>query len=240
MNEQQQQSLQSQLVSFYKQPFEWVNFSKSVIEWNKFFRGGNHDYSDQVFHKQQELVFEEYNEVKAAIASGLRSEIVKELIDLVVVSSYNMFLCGWIEDHDYKPNPFYNRTIEAMDCFVYGYEHNECSLPSTEFYQFAISELNKIGDFEAYANGILAANWTKIPTIEDFIATTVRKSWTLDMFDSDPLSCPLDAAIKEQIVALEADKRYNSVKASVIQDHIIFRDGTGKLLKPCTFVEFNI
>ena len=43
-----------------------------------------------------------------------------------------------------------------MDCFIYGYEHNVCSLPSTEFYQFAISELNKIGDFEAYAKGFLS------------------------------------------------------------------------------------
>ena len=64
------------------------------------------------------------------------------------------------------------------------------------------------------------------------------------MFDSDPMSCPLQTAINEQILAIESEGRYNGVTATVLQvnglDRIVFRDATGKLVKPCTFKEFNV
>lgn len=233
--------LQTKLKNYYgTKPYDWLEFVQSVINWNKAKLNGEHDYSDDAYELQQKLTHDEYLEVLEAIDSGDKTEIIKELVDVVVTASYGMFLTGVTL---FKPNPFCNNTLTTMESFSENYQDG-FSLGFSVFYQWAISELEKIGSYGEIADGILLANWTKIPTVEDFVQGIVATSWTLDRFDSDPFSCPLEVAIQEQILAIESGGRYNNVTGQVVsvnaQDRVVFKDGNGKLLKPCTFKEFKI
>lgn len=235
------EDLEKTLKSFYgSKPYNWEEFSQSVINWNKAKLNGVHNYSDEAYDLQQKLAHDEYMEVLEAIASGDKIEIIKELVDVVVTASYGMFLAGVTV---FKPNPFFNKSLGVIESFSQNYQDG-FNLGMNVFYQWAISELEKIGNYGPIADGILEANWTKMPPVDEFIEAMVATSPRLSCFDSDPFSCPLETAIKEQILAIESEGRYNGVTGQVVTvnaiDRVVFKDGTGKLLKPCTFVEFNI
>lgn len=238
------QELNDKLTNMVKQTdkqYDWKAFVKSVIDWNYVAGDSAHDYSIEKVKAQRGFIVEEFNEVCDALAENNLRETIKELVDLVVVSSYAMFLDGKNPDyHWFDINPFFRKTLQQM--FYENISYGTSMVPDN-VYQWAVLQLEQLGNFEEIADGILEANWTKIPTVEDFILTMVRSSWTLDRYDSDPYSCPLEVAANEQIKFIESEGRYVGVTYKLVdytgKQRIVFKDSTGKVVKPVTFKKFK-
>ena len=213
-----------------KEPFSWQKFVERVIRWNYLAGNKSHDYGDEKYENQLRLVREEFKEVLKEIELKDISALKSELIDLVVVSSYAMFLQGC---KTFSMNPFYGRSISSVAPMIMDFTDPR------EAYQFAVTTLNQIGDYEFIAQDVLANNDTKIPLVKDFVEEAVETFWQLDVYDNAPSLCPVTAAIEYQILAIEADGRYEGVNATIIDfednQYIVFKDSNDKVLKPCTF-----
>lgn len=213
-----------------KEPFSWQKFVEQVIRWNYLAGNKSHDYGDEKYENQLRLVREEFKEVLKEIELKDISALKSELIDLVVVSSYAMFLQGC---ETFSMNPFYGRSISAVAPMILDFTDPR------EAYQFAVTTLNQIGDYEFIAQDVLANNDTKIPLVKDFVDEAVATFWQLDEYDHNPCLCSVSKAIKYQILAIESDGRYTGVNATIIDfednQYIVFKDSKGKILKPCTF-----
>lgn len=213
-----------------KEPFSWQKFVEQVIRWNYLAGNKSHDHGDEKYENQLRLVREEFKEVLKEIELKDISALKSELIDLVVVSSYAMFLQGC---ETFSMNPFYGRSISTVAPMVLYQTHPR------EAYQFAIATLNQLGDFEFIAQDVLANNDKKIPLVKDFVDEAVATFWQLDKYDPNPCSCPISKAIRYQILAIEADGRYTGVNATIIDfednQYIVFKDSNDKVMKPVTF-----
>lgn len=213
-----------------KQPFSWQKFVEQVIRWNYLAGNKYHDYRDEKYENQLRLVREEFKEVLEEIKNKDISALKSELIDLVVVSSYAMFLQGC---ETFSMNPFYGRSISTVAPMILDFTDPR------EAYQFAVTTLNQIGDYEFIAQDVLANNDKKIPPVKDFLNEAVETFWQLDVYDHNPSLCPIEEAIKYQVLAIEADGRYTGVNATIIDfednQYIVFKDSNGKVMKPCTF-----
>ena len=213
-----------------KEPFSWQKFVEQVIRWNYLAGNKSHDYGDEKYENQLRLVREEFKEVLKEIELKDISALKSELIDLVVVSSYAMFLQGC---ETFSMNPFYGRSISTVAPMILDFTDPR------EAYQFAVTTLNQIGDYEFIAQDVLANNDTKIPLVKDFLNEIVVTSWELDEYDNSPEDCPLNQAIYQQIVSIEKDGRYTGVNATIIDfednQYIVFKDSNGKVMKNCCF-----
>lgn len=216
--------------------YDWEAFAQSVIDWNYQANSQAHDFSDEKYDKQCNFIREEFQEVVEAIESGDKRETIKELVDLVVVSSYAMFLRGCF-GLDFKPNPFFHKQMERVyfENIVYPYP--------TNVYNWAIQQLISIGSFEEIADGILEANWSKLPEKSEWIETCVNYYAFLDEFDGNPQLCPTQDALLCEVEDLEADGRYTGVHMEEFEYkgkmHIVLKDSNNKILKPITFKEFK-
>ena len=213
-----------------KEPFSWQKFVEQVIRWNYLAGNKSHDYGDEKYENQLRLVREEFKEVLKEIELKNISALKSELIDLVVVSSYAMFLQGC---KTFSMNPFYGRSISTVAPMILDFTDPR------EAYQFAVTTLNQIGDYEFIAQDVLANNDTKIPLVKDFVDEAVETFWQLDAYDLTPSLCPIEEAIKYQVLAIEADGRYTGVNATIIDlegnQYIVFKDSNDKVMKPVTF-----
>lgn len=213
-----------------KEPFSWQKFVEQVIRWNYLAGNKFHDYGDEKYENQLRLVREEFKEVLEEIKNKNIGALKSELIDLVVVSSYAMFLQGC---ETFSMNPFYGRSIGTVATMILDFTDPR------EAYQFAVTTLNQIGDYEFIAQDVLANNDTKIPLVKDFVDEAVATFWQLDEYNHNPCLCSVSKAIKYQILAIESDGRYTGVNATIIDfednQYIVFKDSKGKILKPCTF-----
>lgn len=213
-----------------KEPFSWQKFVERVTRWNYLAGNKSHDRSDEKYDNQLRLVREEFKEVLEEIKNKNTDKLKSELIDLVVVSSYAMFLQGC---ETFSMNPFYGRSISAVATMILDFTDPR------EAYQFAVTTLNQLGDFEETAKEVLDKNDTKIPLVKDFLNEAVATFWQLDVYDNDPSLCPVIVAIEYQILAIEADGRYTGVNATIIDfednQYIVFKDSNDKVMKPCTF-----
>ena len=213
-----------------KEPFSWQKFVEQVIRWNYLAGNKSHDYGDEKYENQLRLIREEFKEVLKEIELKNISALKSELIDLVVVSSYAMFLQGC---KTFSMNPFYGRSISTVAPMILDFTDPR------EAYQFAVTTLNQIGDYEFIAQDVLANNDTKIPLVKDFVEEAVETFWQLDEYDHNPCLCSVSKAIKYQVLAIESDGRYTGVNATIIDfddnQYIVFKDSKGKILKPCTF-----
>ena len=213
-----------------KEPFSWQKFVERVIRWNYLAGNKSHDRSDDKYDNQLRLVREEFKEVLEEIKNKDIDALKSELIDLVVVSSYAMFLQGC---ETFSMNPFYGRSISAMAPMILDFTDPR------EAYQFAVTTLNQLGDFEETAKEVLDKNDKKISLVKDFVDEAVATFWQLDVYDNAPSLCPVTAAIEYQILAIEADGRYEGVNATIIDfednQYIVFKDSNDKVMKPCTF-----
>lgn len=213
-----------------KEPFSWQKFVERVIRWNYLAGNKSHDRSDEKYDNQLRLVREEFKEVLEEIKNKDIGALKSELIDLVVVSSYAMFLQGC---ETFSMNPFYGRSISAVAPMILDFTDPR------EAYQFAVTTLNRLGDFEETAKEVLDKNDKKIPLVKDFVDVAVATFWQLDKYDPNPCSCPISQAIRYQILAIEADGRYTGVNATIIDlegnQYIVFKDSNDKVMKPVTF-----
>ena len=217
-----------------KEPFSWQKFVEQVIRWNYIAGNKSHDYGDEKYENQLRLVREEFKEVLEEIELKNISALKSELIDLVVVSSYAMFLQGC---ETFSMNPFYGRSISAVAPMILDFTDPR------EAYQFAVTTLNQLGDFEETAKEVLDKNDKKIPLVKDFVDEAVATFWQLDKYDFTPSLCPIEEAIKYQVLAIEADGRYAGVNATIIDfednQYIVFKDSKGKIMKNCCFFFCN-
>lgn len=213
-----------------KEPFSWQKFVEQVIRWNYLAGNKSHDYGDEKYENQLRLVREEFKEVLEEIKNKDIGALKSELIDLVVVSSYAMFLQGC---ETFSMNPFYGRNISVVAPMILDFTDPR------EAYQFAVTTLNQLGNFEETAKEVLDKNDKKIPLVKDFVDEAIATFWQLDKYDPNPCLCSISKAIRYQILAIEADGRYTGVNATIIDldgnQYIVFKDSNGKIMKPCTF-----
>ena len=213
-----------------KEPFSWQKFVERVIRWNYLAGNKSHDRSDEKYDNQLRLVREEFKEVLEEIKNKDIGALKSELIDLVVVSSYAMFLQGC---ETFSMNPFYGRSISVVAPMILDFTDPR------EAYQFAVTTLNQLGNFEETAKEVLDKNDKKIPLVVDFLNEAVATFWQLDKYDPNPCSCQISKAIRYQILAIEADGRYTGVNATIIDfednQSIVFKDSNGKVMKNCCF-----
>ena len=216
-------------------PFKWQDFAESVIQWNYLAGNLSHNYGDEKYENQLRLIREEFKEALDEIASGNIEKLKSELIDLVVVSCYGMFLQGC---ETFTKNPFYGRSLSACAPLIMDFPHPR------EAFQWAVTTLELLGDFEQEAINVLQKNDSKIPLVGDFLEAAVGSEWALDEYDDNPQGCPLEEAIRLQIARLENDSngRYTGFHAKTIDfegnHYIVFKDSNGKIMKNYCFYSF--
>jgi len=231
--------LQSKLdIMCKKDGYDWVAFCNKVSDWNYIVCNGEHDLSDEKLALQNKLIYEEFQEVLEAIHYGDVRQVKKELVDLIVVSSYalamNSKTFNNIQldfDYDCSPSLWY---IE--DCINY-----------EDYYHIVINSimyLEELGDYSDIADGIMKANYSKIPLVDDFIFDSVFSFYVLDAYESNPKDCSLSEAVSAQIFDIEQGGRYDGIYYQIVVDsqgkeRIVFKDKNGKVMKPCCFDEFN-
>lgn len=216
-------------------PFKWQDFAESVIQWNYLAGNLSHNYGDEKYENQLRLIREEFKEALDEIESGNIEKLKSELIDLVVVSCYGMFLQGC---ETFTQNPFYSRSLSACAPLIMDFPHPR------EAFQWAVTTLEMLGDFEETACSVLQKNDSKIPLVSDFLEAAVGSNWALDEYDDNPQACPMEEAIRLQITKLENDSngRYTGFHAKTIDfegnQYIVFKDSNGKVMKNYCFYSF--
>ena len=201
--------------SFTNLKYDWIGFVNKVTLFNQIAQNGKEDFSEEKYQFQLGLIQEEYNEVVEAILADDLQETIKELVDLAVVSSYAVridydgFTRGWW----FTPNLESERGLSDFS------KHSPLAV-----YQFAVTSLEKIGNFEFIADGILEANMSKFPRLELFAS---------------------QEEIDQECQRIESDSngRYANVVANIVENNnekfVVFKDSNGKIMKSKFFKPFN-
>jgi len=203
--------------SFTNLKYDWIGFVNKVTLFNQIAQNGKEDFSDKKYQFQLGLIQEEHNEVVEAILVDDLQETIKELVDLAVVSSYAVRI-------NYKGDepvdwfiPDFDQTLD-LKLSTLDPEHAYCC------YQFAVTSLEKIGNFEFIADGILEANMSKFPKLE--------------LFSSKE-------EIDHECKRIESDSngRYTNVVANIVESNnekfVVFKDSNGKVMKSTFFKPFR-
>lgn len=220
------------------------NAAKRVIEWN-FVARGKHEFDAATVAFQKKLVKEEFDELVEDGIKGLNKVLVVDAVcDIFVVGVYWSVLETLKEVSD-------NLRIEGLRFAIQ--DVNNAIDPSlmkyddmTLYVKMMEEGLEKdnpyrvlegcIGlmlgldfDYRKALTEVLDSNDSKIPTIAQF-------------HDSVGYDLTLDDNIQIESVKIENRNfgRYTGVSGKVIDGRIVFKDGNGKIMKPCTFQEARL
>jgi hypothetical protein len=207
--------------------YNWDNFYKEVIAWNLAFRPEGYIFTQEDIDLQHKLVLEEFNECLEELKKGDVYSLKKELVDLIVVSSFADYIKNKQEQF-FPDNETYQYSLSDVHNWIGLHEY-------TWVIQFACAVLEKLGNFQHIADGILKANWSKIPTVEEFLEQGA------DYYGHKILDVHIEHECK-MIEQLSAG-RYSGVTCKEVEikgnKHLIFTDNNGKVMKPSTFKAFK-
>lgn len=212
--------------------YNWDNFYKEVITWNLAFRPDGYIFTQEDVNLQHKLVLEEFNECLEELKKGNVYSLKKELVDLIVVSSFADYIKNKQEQF-FPDNETYQYSLSDVHNWIDLHEYTWIS-------QFACAVLEKLGNFQHITDGILKANWSKIPTVEEFLEYKHQEFPSIKK-----LNDPLRILISHECKNIEklSEGRYSSVTCKEVEikgnKHLIFTDNNGKVMKPSTFKAFK-
>jgi hypothetical protein len=241
--------LQQKLNNMKNQGYDWAWFAREVIKWNYVAGGGKHDFSNEKKDLQHSFVLEEFKEVCEAIEKQDKDEVISEFCDLVVVASYSDFLECLNENINKYIDDAFTFSVRKFNKYEFALYNIQEAVRFKDYVQvchLAAEAIENIGNFEHIANGILEANWSKLPTVDEFKTKCVLTNWKFDEYDKNPRAIPLNLCVDYQIKKLEElfEGRYNGFYHQVVEvdgvERIVFKDSNGKIMKPITFKKFSL
>lgn len=207
--------------------YNWDNFYKEVIAWNLAFRPEGYIFTQEDIDLQHKLVLEEFNECLEELKKGDVYSLKKELVDLIVVSSFADYIKNKQEQF-FPDNETYQYSLSDVHNWIDLHEYTWVS-------QFACAVLEKLGNFQHITEGILKANWSKIPTVEEFLEQGA------DYYGHKILDVRIEHECK--MIEDKSEGRYSGVTCKEVEikgnKHLIFTDNNGKIMKPSTFKAFK-
>lgn len=207
--------------------YNWDNFYKEVVTWNLAFRPEGYIFTQEDIDLQHKLVLEEFNECLEELKKGDVYSLKKELVDLIVVSSFADYIKNKQEQF-FPDNETYQYSLSDVHNWIDLHEYTWVS-------QFACAVLEKLGNFQHITEGILKANWSKIPTVEEFLEQGA------DYYGHKILDVRIEHECK--MIEYKSEGRYSGVTCKEVEikgnKHLIFTDNNGKIMKPSTFKAFK-
>ena len=207
--------------------YNWDNFYKEVITWNLAFRPEGYIFTQEDIDLQHKLVLEEFNECLEELKKGDVYSLKKELVDLIVVSSFADYIKNKQEQF-FPDNEASQYSLSDVHNWIDLHEYTWIS-------QFACAVLEKLGNFQYITDGILKANWSKIPTVEEFLEQSA------DYYGHKILDVRIEHECK--MIEDKSEGRYSGVTCKEVEikgnKHLIFTDNNGKIMKPSTFKAFK-
>lgn len=207
--------------------YNWEKFYQSVVDWNLAFRAKDFVFTQGDIEAQHKLVLEEFDEVLTEVKKCDVYSLKKELVDLIVVSSFADYIKNGQWDF-FKDNETASYDLLNIYNWIDLHEYRWVA-------QWCISILEELGNFSYIADGILKANWSKIPTEEEF----------LDHGSDYYGHKILDIRIEHECKMIEqlSSGRYSGVTCKEVEikgnKHLIFTDSNGKVMKPSCFRAFK-
>lgn len=209
--------------------YNWDNFYKEVITWNLAFRPEGYIFTQEDVEKQHILVLEEFDEVLTELKKGDVYSLKKELVDLIVVSSFADYIKNKQEQF-FPDNETYLCSLSDVHNWIDFHEYTWIS-------QFACAVLEKLGNFQHIADEILKANWGKFPTVEELIEYYKEGCFFESLGKKDFIRYECDA------IEDKSAGRYSGVTCKEVEikgkKHLIFTDNNGKIMKASTFKAFK-
>ena len=210
--------------------YNWDNFYKEVIAWNLAFRPEGYIFTQEDIEKQSILVLEEFNECLEELKKGDVYSLKKELVDLIVVSSFADYIKNKQEPF-FPDNETYQYSLSDVHNWIDLHEYTWVS-------QFACAVLEKLGNFQHIADGILKANWGKFPIVEELANFNAVSR---DLYNYHGIEAVIENECK--MIEDKSEGRYSGVTCKEVEikgnKHLIFTDNNGKIMKPSTFKAFK-
>lgn len=229
-----------QFFNSFIRPTNLYPLAERVIQWN--FIANNECFNNEDVNraKQWELIEEEANELFTAARENDAVELLDAVCDLFVVSSYGCFLHNLKEKggnlRDAKNALVTNSTAKESRVSLFDLESIIYESKSVyRVYRWTVNALYSLSanTIEAF-NEVMDSNDSKFPTKADFHAEAVAIGHGTNTDKHFELEC-------QRIEDLSAG-RYKGVSYKLINDpikpgffRVVFRDDTGKIMKPCTF-----
>lgn len=207
---------------------------QDVIDWNAAARRGIHDNSKDVMRLQTSLVREEIVEALTAAANDDVVEYLDGLADIFVTFSYKAFLAVGHAELDYNDDDVRRPYIDANDhflktkrimqlCLLDRFNESDASVyspyvftdysyeMSALFAQITQAEIDFSVDMAKVLGEVSRSNWSKFP----------EATQDIDL---------IDESVWIEKNRGKAGVHWETVSLNGI-DRIVFRDGTGKIMK---------
>lgn len=229
-----------QFFNSFNRPVSLTALSERVIQWN--FIANNESFANEEANrsKQWELVEEEADELFKAASDNDAVELLDAVCDLFVVSSYGLFLdrLKGVGSNIREAKKELFRDSVAKETSVSILELESIIYDSKSVYQafrWSVDALYSlsVNSIEAF-NEVMDSNDSKFPTKAEFHAAAVTVGHGSNPDKHFELEC---RRIEEM-----SGGRYKGITHKLINDpakpgffRVVFRDDSGKIMKPCTF-----
>lgn len=197
---------------------DYKQYAEEVARWNMIANGGSLNRSYEALMIQERLIEEEFNELVSEYGKE-KIDFLKELCDLFVVSSYMMYIKDEVDD------------ITFINDTKYG-------SPSISGALGMLSDL------------ILMKDWYGVVKCCVGLLTTIdadtKKALSLvnqNNFSKFLRYDELDVHIYDNVahdIEANANGRYTNIIWSKVGNYVIFKDSTGKIMKPTNYKSVNL
>ena len=202
-------------------------FYKRVLEFNEV--SGNNLYDDKLKGLYTKLVDEEIRELLEAFGKGDPVQYLKELADCFVVASY-CFFCHNPDDTDVILNTENANISDDLYCdnsdFLYNMilsmeeksYNNSLTIDALESYAYSLDV-----DFTSILHEVMDSNFSKFLTVQQ--ASTIYEGKMGEVCKG---------------IEKKSEGRYNNITSLENNGYIVFRDGSGKILKGPLYKDASI
>ena len=187
-----------------------------ILEWNEVAGGGNHDYSPAKLDLQRELILEEAAEVIQAYDDKDRTNFLKEVLDLWVVSSYGAFL----SDKKEYLKPFHQGRPASLKEAI---DDIREVLGNPYSYTVSLSMVYKSRDLLEVVNADVVG---------------ALRAVNASNFSKFCRECDPDAVVEQ--LTEDYKGRYTGITWCKYSDLYIFKDERGKVLKGPYYTEVSL
>jgi len=203
-------------MGWFTRELNFVKYAQAVADWNSVAYGSH----DKPLDDQWALVEEEGKEVLEAFGAKDKAEFLKEMLDMFVVISYYRFLA-------YKEVSYDRETM--------GLYHNLQLFSVKDLVEFLVNSI-KVGD----SIDALTATFAILSKLDADVEGAIKEVLRSNNSKFAPYQAREEDSYDQQCKELEGE-RYKNVTWSLNGDKVVFKAGSGKVLKsPSTYSPANV
>ena len=199
---------------------DYKKYADSVVSWNRLADGGVNDVSLKKRELQRVLVQEEWEEVLAANRKRDKEGFLKELCDLFVVLSYQVFL-EYHGAYKHSKNLFIGRPVGTIH---FGLQDIGDAIHTNDCRTALKRVIGVMTLLDADVKGALQA-----------ICDNNMSKFT-------PYQVKDEYFYGEEAISIEVNSqgRYRDISWEMTDGMVIFRDGNNKIMKPLNYKQVSL